>query len=176
MLLANEDHDRLVASIYAAAVGGSPWEPVLAQVAGAFQNSASVVHVYGPANDVVHSANHGYCREHADAFYASEAFLNDPRVPFFSAVGDGEIYYDHMLYDVEAMRRNRWCRASIDMLGVTYQLGTMLIFPMAGGSGWRCWPRKRRGTPRRRRSAPSRALCPRSDRRWSWATLSSSGP
>jgi len=135
LLLANDDHDRLVAKIYESALGEAAWGPTLLQFAGAFGASASVFHVYDATSRVLHSENHGYSREFADAFYASDAYAKDPRVPHFVSVPDGGVYYDRMLYDVEAMNRDRWCRQSVDILQVKYQLGAMIGLPDGGRAG-----------------------------------------
>ena len=135
MLLTNDDHDRLVAKIYQSALGEAAWGPTLTWLADAFGGSASVFHVYDAGARVLHSDNHGYSAEFATAFYASDAYAKDPRVPYFVGVPDGAIYYDHMLYDVEEMNRNRWCRESVDILQVKYQLGAMMGLPDGGRAG-----------------------------------------
>ncbi|MDR3499897.1 MAG: helix-turn-helix transcriptional regulator [Parvibaculum sp.] len=128
-MLSNSDHDRLVAEIYSAAMGDTPWTATLGHVADLFRSSASLIQVHDQTGQITAVENHGYSREFSDAFFASEAYANDPRMPYFRSVRPGTIYFDRMLYDLEEMERNRWCRESCDILKVKYQLGAMLRLP-----------------------------------------------
>lgn len=128
-MLSGDDHDRLVSHFYSSATGDLPWTVALAHLADHFQSSASLLQVHDPAQRLAAVENHGYSREFSEAFYASEVYARDPRVAYFRKVAPGSIYFDHLLYDVEEMERNKWCRASIDILKVKYQLGAMLRLP-----------------------------------------------
>jgi DNA-binding CsgD family transcriptional regulator len=71
----------------------------------------------------------GYSPNFTADFLTSDAFLKDPRVPYFQAVPLGTVYYDHMLYDVAEIGRNRWVQESCEVLEVKYQLGSMFGLP-----------------------------------------------
>ena len=135
-MLSGDDHDRLVSQFYASAMGDTPWTATLASAADLFGSSASLIQVQDSSKQAVAVENHGYSREFSDAFYASEAFANDPRVAYFRNVRPGTIYFDHMLYDIEEMNRNRWCRESCDILKVKYQLGAVLNLPNDATAGF----------------------------------------
>jgi DNA-binding CsgD family transcriptional regulator len=128
-MLSSDDHDGLVSQAYASAMGDTPWTVTLGRVADLFGSSASLLQVHDPLGRILAVENHGYSREFSDAFFASDAYANDPRVPYFRKVVPGSVYFDHMLYDVEEMDRDRWCRESCAILGVKYQLGAMLRLP-----------------------------------------------
>lgn len=135
-MLSGDDHDRLVSQFYASAMGDTPWTATLGSAADLFRSSASLLQVQDSSKQVVGVESHGYSREFSEAFYASEAFANDPRLPYFQNVRPGTIYFDHMLYDVEEMNRNRWCRESCDILKVKYQLGAVLNLPNGTTAGF----------------------------------------
>lgn len=125
----NDDRDNLISQFYASAMGETPWTATLGLAAGLFRSSASLLQVNDAAGNVLAIENYGYSREFSDAFFASEAYVNDPRIPYFRRVPPGTIYFDHMLYDVGEMERNRWCRESFDILKTKYQLGAILRLP-----------------------------------------------
>lgn len=131
-----DDHDRLVSQFYSSAMGDTPWTATLAHAADLFGSSASLIQVRDSSEQTVAVENHGYSREFSDAFFASEAFANDPRLAYFEKVRPGSVYFDHMLYDVEEMNRNRWCRESCDILKVKYQLGAVLSLPNDATAGF----------------------------------------
>lgn len=128
-------HDGLVASFYASAAAELPWAATLTRIAEHFRSSAAVFHVYDASSKVIASENHGYSRDFSIAYYASEAYANDPRLAYFLKIPNGSIYYDHMLYDVAEMDRNRWCRESVDILKVKYQLGMLTGLPDRARAG-----------------------------------------
>tara|TARA_R110002124_G_scaffold14752_9_gene65037 strand:- start:315 stop:1433 length:1119 start_codon:yes stop_codon:yes gene_type:complete len=128
-MLNQSDHDTLVASFYASAMNEKPWTETLHELAEKFATSVSLIQVQGHDQQILSHDNHGYSREFSESFFTSDAFANDPRVPYFRAVTPGSIYYDHMLYDVDEMSANRWTRESIDILGVKYQLGAFIALP-----------------------------------------------
>lgn len=128
-MLRPDEHDNLVARLYSSAAGDTPWATTLGNIADAFHSSTFVFNVIDVSGEVASSTNHGYSLEFSDAYYASEVFANDLRMKYFLGVPRGSVYYDNMLYDVEEMVRNRWCRASIDILKVEYQLGAVTALP-----------------------------------------------
>jgi DNA-binding CsgD family transcriptional regulator len=135
-MLSGDDHDRLVSQFYSSAMGDTPWTATLGCAADLFGSSASLIQVQDSSKQAVVVENHGYSREFSDSFYASEAFANDPRVACFQNLRPGSVYFDHMLYDVEEMNRNRWCRESCDILKVKYQLGAVLSLPNDATAGF----------------------------------------
>ena len=128
-MLNQSDHDTLVTSFYASAMNEKPWAETLHELAEKFATSASLIQVQSPDQQILSHDNHGYSREFSESFFTSDAFANDPRVPYFRAVTPGSVYYDHMLYDVDEMNANRWVRATCDILGVKYQLGAVIALP-----------------------------------------------
>ncbi|HEY0300163.1 MAG TPA: helix-turn-helix transcriptional regulator [Rhizomicrobium sp.] len=135
-MLSADDHNDLVARLYASAAGDASWSATLARFATLFRSSAMVFEIHDAAGNALAAENHGYTREFSDAFYASEVFAQDPRIAYFLRVPPGSVYYDHMLYDMAKMERNPCVRASIDALKVKYQLGTMLQLPDNAGAGF----------------------------------------
>jgi DNA-binding CsgD family transcriptional regulator len=128
-MLDHADHDALVAGFYAAAMNERPWPDILRNMAEKFGANASLVQLQDANRNILSHENFGYSREFSEGFFASEAFNNDPRVPFFWAVRANSVYYDSLLYDVEEMNRNPWVRESNAILGVKYQLGAVLALP-----------------------------------------------
>ncbi len=128
-MLSPHDHDDIVKRLYASALGDAPWLDTLAHLADTFRSQASMLQISDAAYTRHRVENHGYSREFQEAFYASGIYANDPRVRYFRSVAPGSIYYDHMLYDVAEMERHPACRASIDALGMKYQLGALLRLP-----------------------------------------------
>ncbi len=124
-----DTHDAVVAKLYASALGDAPWTATLADIAGTFGASAALLQVSDAAYRDQYVENYGYSREFAEAFYASDVYARDPRIPCFRTVQPGSIYYDHMLFDVAEMERHPACRESIDVLNVKYQLGALLRLP-----------------------------------------------
>ena len=123
------EHDGLVSRLYASAMGEAPWTDTLGHATSLFKASTAVMAVYDAARRVVAWENFGYSPAFAADFFASETYANDPRVPYFANVSPGAVYFDHMLYDVEAMNQDPACRASCEALGVKYQLGAILDLP-----------------------------------------------
>ena len=99
-MFSGDDHDRLVSQFYSSAMGDTPWTATLAYAADLFDSSASVIQVQDSLKQTVAVENHGYSQEFSDAFFASEAFANDPRRAYFTKVRSGSVYFDHMLYYV----------------------------------------------------------------------------
>jgi DNA-binding CsgD family transcriptional regulator/PAS domain-containing protein len=130
-VLSIDEHSEIVSRLYASAMGETPWTSTLALLADRFGTSGSVLHVSrsGGFTDNPFVENHGYSREFAEKYYASDVFANDPRSAYFANVKPGSIYFDHGLYDVEEMRRDPRCRASFEVLKVEYQLGAGLKLP-----------------------------------------------
>ncbi len=128
-MLGQSDHDRLVASFYASAMSEKPWADTLRELAEKFATRAALVQVQSHDEQILSHESHGYSREFSESFFSSDAFANDPRVPYFRAVQPGSIYYDNMLYDVDEISANRWVRESNSILGVKYQLGAFVALP-----------------------------------------------
>lgn len=131
-MLTRDDHDRLAARFYASAMGDTPWADTLFYTAGMFRSSAVVVRVYDAAGNTFAAENSRFDPEFALEYYSGEIYANDPRRPFLENAPVGSIYYDHALYDVEAMARDPWCKEACDTLGVKYQLGAVLGLPNEG--------------------------------------------
>ena len=128
-MLSRNDHDGLVRRLYASAMGDTPWTDTLAHVANLFHSSAAAVQVSDPSYQNISVENHGYSKEFAAEFYASDVYARDPRIDYYRAVRPGDVYFDHCLYDVAAMERDPRCRESIDILKVKYQLGSAISLP-----------------------------------------------
>lgn len=124
-----DEHDDIVERLYASAIGEAPWTETLARVAGLFGGSSALCQVTDEQFRYQVAENHGYSREFAEAFYASEVFAKDPRIPHFRAVRPGDVYYDHCLYSVEEMDRDPRVQESCSILGLKYQLGTLVSMP-----------------------------------------------
>jgi DNA-binding CsgD family transcriptional regulator len=134
-MLSRDDHDAIVGRLYASALGETPWRETLRNVAGRFGASASLMQLMTPGGQIAAVENHGYSAEFAAKFFQSEYYVKDPRLPYFRRVRPGSIYFDHALYDVEEMNRDPDCRASCDVLKVTYQLGAVASLPN-GATGY----------------------------------------
>ncbi len=128
-MLARDDHDRLVAQLYAAAMGEAAWSDALGKLADAFGASAAILSASDASLAPTFVENHGYSPEFQAAFFASEAYANDPRPDHYRTVRPGQLYYDHALYDVAEMDRNLWVRESCEILKVKYQLGAVMSLP-----------------------------------------------
>lgn len=128
-MISRDDHDALVSMFYAAATGDRPWAEALGGLVSTFGGSTAVFNVTDPANQVIAVETYGRPRDFAAEYYAGELFANDPRSACLMNVRPGTIYYDHMLYDVEEMARNRWCQEACHVLGVKYQLGARIRLP-----------------------------------------------
>jgi DNA-binding CsgD family transcriptional regulator len=124
-----DQHKALTAKLYRAAAGELAWTQVLADLAGLFRSSAAICQVADAGFSNVLRENHGYSREFSDAYFASEAFARNPRMAYFYAVPTGTAYYDNALYDVAAMDRDPWAQLNVDILGIKYQLGTIVKLP-----------------------------------------------
>jgi DNA-binding CsgD family transcriptional regulator len=128
-MLDRDQHNDLIARVYASALGQASWVDTMRCVSNAFHSSASLCQIADSSFRYVIQENHGYSRDFAEWYYASEAFANDPRPPYFRSVRPGSIYYDHALFDVDEMYRNPIVRESCDILGVSYQLGMVVPLP-----------------------------------------------
>lgn len=134
----HDQHDEVVARLHDSALGDRSWASTMEHVAALFHSQSVVLSLYGPDNGIFSVESFSpHSREYALEFYASDVFARDPRAAYFFAAPGGSIYYDHMLYDLEEMGRNRWVRETCDLLGVTYQLGAQLRLPggMRGAFG-----------------------------------------
>ncbi|WP_066794901.1 helix-turn-helix transcriptional regulator [Sphingomonas soli] len=131
-MIESEQHDAIVACLYAAAAGDRQWSNALELIAQAFRMSAAVMVVADPAGASFRAEVHGRPSDYANSYYASEIFLEDPRVPFFLATPPGKLYFDHCLYDVAAMARDDRVQRTTSEIGVFYQLGAQLRLPAAG--------------------------------------------
>ncbi|MDO8297331.1 MAG: hypothetical protein Q7T19_12935 [Caulobacter sp.] len=124
------DHDGVVTQLHDSALGDRSWSSTMEHIAALFRSQSVILSLYGPDNGVFSVESFSpRSRESALEFYASDVFAQDPRGAYFFAAPGGSIYYDHMLYDLEEMGRNRWVRETCDILGVTYQLGAQLRLP-----------------------------------------------
>ncbi|MEG3181066.1 helix-turn-helix transcriptional regulator [Sphingomonas sp. LT1P40] len=128
-------HDRVVAALFAAATGEASWISTLGTAADCFGHSAAVMTMQDAATGIFTAECHGRAADYANNHYASELFANDPRTPYLLGVKPGSIYFDHALYDVDAINRDPNCRRSVDALGVKYQLGMVVRLPH-GGPGY----------------------------------------
>lgn len=128
-MLNQAQHDEIVRQLYAAALGQMPWSTLMERIAGQFGSSASVCQVSDDSRHLHLQQNHGYSSEFAVEFYASEAYARDPRPSYFWAVKPGTVYHDRMLYDVDEIYRDPRVLESCDLLGVKYQLGTLVTMP-----------------------------------------------
>ena len=128
-MLSRNDHDGLVMRLYASALGDTPWVDTLAHFANQFHSSAAAIQVSDPLYKNITAESHGYSKEFAAEFYASDVYERDPRIKYYRSVRPGDIYFDHCLYDVAEMERDPRCRESIDILKVKYQLGAALSLP-----------------------------------------------
>jgi DNA-binding CsgD family transcriptional regulator len=128
-MLSVDEHSEIVAKLYASVTGETAWSTTLAQFADRFSSKAALIQISDAAFTRLTVENHGYSREFADSYYASEAYANDPRVAYYRNVKLGSIYFDHCLYSVDEMDRNSWCQESYQLLGAKYQLGTVLPLP-----------------------------------------------
>ena len=134
-MLGRDEHDDLVAQLYAAALGETPWTATLQQLAETFGSSAAILQVSNPGPEPLHVVNYGYSTEFQARYFASEAYFNDPRPSYFYKVPAGAVYFDSALYDVDEMYRNPSVRETCDILKVQYQLGAVMALP----HGTRAW-------------------------------------
>jgi DNA-binding CsgD family transcriptional regulator len=134
-VLSEDQHEGAVAALYAAALGHCDWPAALELVAGLFGAGTAVLTLSDADRRVQGVELTG---RHTVAFaldyYAGEVYANDPRTPFLIGSPPGAVYYDHRLYDVEAMDRDPRCRAAGDILGVKYSLGVTLALPGAASA------------------------------------------
>lgn len=128
-MLDHAEHDKLVVELYAAAAGDLPWSAMLATLASRFRIEHNVINVADGQWRTLAVEVHGKPLEMALEHYASELYRNDPRLPYLQNVAPGSVYYDHLLYDVDEMGRDRRTRDCIDAIGVSYQLGVSLRLP-----------------------------------------------
>jgi len=134
-MLKRNEHDRLVAGLYASALGDAPWSGTLRDIAGCFGASKALLQVMDSTATLLGYQVHGYSTEFSEEFYRSDIYSNDPRLSYFHGVGAGQLYYDNALFDVEEMNRDARVRACVDALEVKYQLGAVMRLP----DGARAW-------------------------------------
>ncbi|MFZ3005738.1 MAG: helix-turn-helix transcriptional regulator [Phenylobacterium sp.] len=118
-----------MSGFYAAAMGEITWRDSLGQVNALFGGAATVLNVFDRQHAPISLEVYGRPVDTALEYYSGEIHANDPRTPYLYNAPPGSIYYDHMLYDVEEMARDRWCRAAADAIGISYSLGVMLRLP-----------------------------------------------
>ena len=128
-MLEADEFGALISAFHASATGEVTWKQTLEDFARAFDANAAIVQVQDSGKQSVSVDNFGYTKDFSDAFFASEIYANDPRVPYFNSVPAGMLYYDDMLYDTEEINRTQWCRASLDVLKTKYQMGAILRLP-----------------------------------------------
>ena len=128
-MLRQGDHDRLVSGFYAAAMGDATWQDSLGQVNALFDGTATVLNIFDTERAQISLEIHGRPVDTAVEYYSGEIHANDPRTPHLYNAAPGAIYYDHMLYNVEEMARDRWCQAATDAIGISYSLGVMMRLP-----------------------------------------------
>lgn len=128
-MLNRGEHDSLVAGFYAAAAGDAAWEDCVRFASEAFGAEAGILRCFDDQQVSLSLAAWGRPSQFAADYYVSEIYSNDPRAPLFYQTRPGSVYFDHMLYDVEAMDRDPRCQAANDVLGVKYSLGAMMRLP-----------------------------------------------
>jgi DNA-binding CsgD family transcriptional regulator len=128
-MLSVDQHNEIVARIYASALGQASWQSCMERVATLFGTTASLCQTADSNFRYTRQENYGYSSDFAASFYASEVFAKDPRPPYFRAIIPGNVYYDHCLFDVDEMYRDARVLESCDILGVKYQLGTVVTLP-----------------------------------------------
>jgi DNA-binding CsgD family transcriptional regulator len=128
-MLNQAQHDDIVAQIYAAALGQLPWPIFMERLSGQFGSTASVCQISDSGHHLLLQQNHGYSTEFAAEFYTSEAYARDPRPAHFWQVELGTVYHDRSLYDVDKIYRDPRVLESCELLGVTYQFGTLVSMP-----------------------------------------------
>lgn len=133
-MVSRNDQDGAVARLYAAAMGEASWISALEHLASMFGHPSAVLALCDAAGSVTDSENCGYDKSFAAEYYSGEIFANDPRTPFLMNVRPGSIYFDHILYDTDEMLRDPRCRASTDILGISYHLGAVMRLPRGGKS------------------------------------------
>lgn len=144
-MLSHADHDALVSRLYASAAGDLPWSTTLKTISSLFRVEHNIIHIADASWRTLDVEVHGQVAEHATEYYAGEIFAHDPRTPYLQNVAPGSVYYDHMLYDVEAITRTYWCREAIAALGVMYQLGVALTLPDGMRGAFVLLPTEREG-------------------------------
>lgn len=128
-MLDRDDHELLVSRLYASALGELSWADTLSFGAGLFRSEAAVFRISGPDGRALAAENTRYDPEFALGYYSSEIYANDPRSAHLERSAPGAVYYDSLLYDVEEINRDPWCKAACDLLEVKYQLGLTLSLP-----------------------------------------------
>ena len=128
-MLQADEFGKLISGFYASATGDVPWKQTLEEFAQAFDAKSSIVQVRDAAQQTTSVDNFGYTKDFSDTFFAGEVYANDPRIPYFSAVPAGTLYYDDMLYDTEEINSTPWCLAALDVLKTKYQMGAILRLP-----------------------------------------------
>lgn len=128
-MLGQGDHDAIVSRIYASALGDGSWGDTLGFLARSFRSDAAVLRLADLSGEFIAAESSRPDPNEASAYYLGELFSKDPRSPRLLNAPLGSIYYDHLLWDVEEMNQNRWCREACEVLGVTYQLGTHIRLP-----------------------------------------------
>ncbi|MDP1632754.1 MAG: hypothetical protein Q8L66_15165 [Caulobacter sp.] len=128
--LGRDDHEAIVDRLHAAALGETSWTATLEHIAGIFGSTAAVLNLRDAADHVLAVEVHSpHTKEFALDYYSSDLMAQDPRSAYLYTASPGGVYFDAMLFDVEAMRRDPRVEAACDALGVTYQLGLNLRLP-----------------------------------------------
>ncbi|MCR5879656.1 helix-turn-helix transcriptional regulator [Phenylobacterium sp. J367] len=159
-MLSHAEHDKLVAELYGAAAGDLPWSALLATIASRSRIDHNVINVADANWKTLAVEVHGKPVEVALEHYGSELYANDPRLPYLQGVAAGSVYYDHLLYDVEAIGRDRRTRDCVDAIGVTYQLGVSLRLPEGMRGAFALLPTAREGHASDAMIAAFRRLAP----------------
>lgn len=123
-MLDQGQHDAIVSQFYASALGDTPWRDTLGALARSFGSDAAVLRLADISGEFIAAESSRPDSNAASAYYLGEIFSKDPRTPLLLNAPLGSIYYDHLLWNVEEISQNRWCREACAVLGVTYQLGT----------------------------------------------------
>ncbi|MET0274437.1 MAG: helix-turn-helix transcriptional regulator [Phenylobacterium sp.] len=144
-MLAPADYDRLVSQFYAAAAGDLAWTAALGTLSSLFRVERNVINIADARWRTVAVEAHGKPADHAADYYAGEIYKNDPRMHCLQKLPSGTVYYDHMLFDLEAMERNPWCQEAYRALEVKYQLGIVFDLPEGLIGAFAMLPSEREG-------------------------------
>lgn len=125
-MLGQDEHDAIVTQVYASALRDTPWRDTLGALARSFRSDAAVLRLGHLSGEFIAAESSRPDPNEANAYYLGELFSKDPRSPHLLNAPLGSVYYDHLLWNVEEMNQNRWCREACAVLGVTYQLGTQI--------------------------------------------------
>ena len=133
-MLGAHDHDRLVERFYASALGEVSWSDTLAYGADLFRSDAAVLRVADNTGKILAAENSRFQSDFAMDYYSGEIYANDPRRTYLESSPPGSVYFDHKLYDVEEMSRDRWCQEAVSVLQVKYQVGAVLRMTNEGSA------------------------------------------